>query len=440
MLSRRLAFVEGREPRPVVGTDRSHVGGGAVGQHHVGLEGDGIAAWETAQDACRPRGPSRETTGTVARPDGRMRGPPVRRVLLQIVHAAASRSPSATSACATEATLGTAGIDVEGDGLDPSGDLDDEIDEPIAPDTGLDGGDAPTSDQVVKAALTDVNAFWQRTYEDLYGTPYEPISGGLLALRARHRAAAVRRAAAHLRRHRRQRLLLPRRRPHRVGRRDPDPRAVRRVRRLHPRHRVRPRVRPRHPDPCGNDPRPTPWCSSSRPTASPGRGPATWRRATRSSSTSTLDDLDKAVAGFLALRDGVGTSAEDPAAHGTGFDRIGSFVEGYEQGVEQLRRLPGRRRRPATWWSSRCPSTGQDDFERGGNLPLDELAPILVEDLENFWTILFEERARTGPRSPTSCRSTQAPPRWSAAARLPRRRLVNRPSTASTTTPSTSTR
>ena len=54
----------------------------------------------------------------------------------------------------------------------------------------------------------------------------------------------------------------------------------------------------------------------------------------------TLDDLDKAVAGFLELRDGVGTAAEDPAAHGTGFDRIGSFVEGFEQGLERCAAYP----------------------------------------------------------------------------------------------------
>ena len=39
----RLPVVEGREPRPVVGTDRPHVGGRAVGQHDIGLEGRRVA-------------------------------------------------------------------------------------------------------------------------------------------------------------------------------------------------------------------------------------------------------------------------------------------------------------------------------------------------------------------------------------------------------------
>ncbi len=59
----------------------------------------------------------------------------------------------------------------------------------------------------------------------------------------------------------------------------------------------------------------------------------------------TLDDLDKAIAGFLELRDGVGTAADDPAAHGTGFDRIGAFTEGFEQRPRALRRLPRPLRR-----------------------------------------------------------------------------------------------
>ena len=41
------------------------------------------------------------------------------------------------------------------------------------------------------------------------------------------------------------------------------------------------------------------------------------------------------------------------------------------------------------------PFDDQEDFERGGNLPLDELGPLLLEDLENFWTVLFEEQGET---------------------------------------------
>lgn len=72
----------------------------------------------------------------------------------------------------------SAGTDPGGDGWDLPGDLDEELDEPISPDTGLGSGDAPTADAVVEAALVDVEAFWARSFEDVYGAAYEPIAGG----------------------------------------------------------------------------------------------------------------------------------------------------------------------------------------------------------------------------------------------------------------------
>jgi predicted metalloprotease len=297
------------------------------------------------------------------------------------------------AACAKESTDSDAGLGFEGDeGFEADEDLDEEIDEPIAPDTGLDGENAPTSDQVVEAALTDVDAFWSRSYEDVYGDVYEPISGGFWAY-------------------------------------GPDS----------------------EQPPCGDPPpdysdiaQNAFFCPSADLIAwdnvnlVPGlyeefggftlgivfahefghaiqfragtRGPTVmtelqadcfagaWTADVEAGNSDyfelTLADLDKAVAGFLELRDGVGTAAEDPAAHGTGFDRIGAFVEGYEQGVERCAGYPDL-------FASgelvvvEVPFIDQEDFDRGGNMPLDELGPALLEDLENFWTLLFEEQGQT---------------------------------------------
>lgn len=294
------------------------------------------------------------------------------------------------AACATEST--DAGLAFEGDeGFEADEDLDEQIDEPIAPDTGLDGEDAPTSDQVVEAALTDVNAFWGRSYEDVYGGPYEPISGGFW---------------------------------------------------------------PYGPDsdqpPCGQPPPEYSdiaanafFCPSADLIAwdnvnlVPGlyeefggftlgivfahefghaiqfragvEGPTVmtelqadcfagaWTSDVEAGNSDyfelTLADLDKAVAGFLELRDGVGTAAEDPAAHGTGFDRIGAFVEGYEDGLERCADYPDLFA-AGELVVVEIPFTDQDDFDRGGNLPLDELGPALLADLENFWTLLFQEQGQ----------------------------------------------
>ncbi len=291
--------------------------------------------------------------------------------------------------CAKESSDRDAGLTFEGDeGFEAEGDLEEEIDEPIAPDTGLEGGEAPTSDQVVEASLIDVDAFWARSYEELYGEPYEPIQGGFWAY-------------------------------------GPDS----------------------EQPPCG-DPPPSYgdiaqnafFCPSADLIAwdnvnlIPGlyeefggftlgivfahefghaiqfragtEGPTiltelqadcfagAWTADVEAGNSDffelTLDDLDKAVAGFLELRDGVGTAAEDPAAHGTGFDRIGAFVEGYEQGLERCASYP-ELLDSGELVVVEVPFTDQEDFDRGGNLPLDELGPALLADLENFWTLLFQE-------------------------------------------------
>jgi predicted metalloprotease len=103
----------------------------------------------------------------------------------------------------------------------------------------------------------------------------------------------------------------------------------------------------------------------------------------------TVNDLDKAVAGFLALRDGVGISANHPSAHGTGFDRIGSFADGYELGVDRCAEYPDDAAR-GDLVVVETPFSDAADYERGGNLPLSDLVPTLLEDLNNFWSTEFD--------------------------------------------------
>jgi len=45
-------------------------------------------------------------------------------------------------------------------------------------------------------------------------------------------------------------------------------------------------------------------------------------------------DLDQTVAGMTAIRDAPGTDPNDPFAHGSGFDRVTSFQDGFENGAE----------------------------------------------------------------------------------------------------------
>ena len=295
--------------------------------------------------------------------------------------------------CAQESDPADVGLSFEGDeGFEADDDLDEEIDDPIAPDTGLGGGDAPSSDQVVEAALTDVDSFWRRTYEDLYGEPYEPIEGGFWPYGPRSASPPC-------------------------GDPPPDyadiaanafycPSAdliawdnVNLVPGLYEEfggftlgivfaHEFGHAIQLRS-DTVGDT-----IMTELQADCFAGAWTADVEAGNSRFFEVTLNDLDKAVAGFLELRDGVGTAAADPAAHGTGFDRIGSFVEGFEQGAERCAEYP-RDYASGELVIVEVPFTRQEDFERGGNLPLAELGPLLLGDLENFWTLLFEELGQT---------------------------------------------
>jgi predicted metalloprotease len=285
------------------------------------------------------------------------------------------------------------------DGKDPlavNGDsgfkVGDDVDDRIAPDTGLNGDDAPSSDQVVQAALEDVDGYWSREYKDVYGSDYEPLSGGYWAY-------------------------------------GPDS----------------------EQPPCG-DPAPSYediaqnafYCPSDDLIAwdnvnlVPGMydtyggfavgivfahefGHAIQTRAGVEGDTIMtelqadcfagawtkdvakgnsdhfkleLDSLDKAVAGFLDLRDEVGGDAADPQAHGTGFDRIGAFTEGFDQGLSRCKDYPDLYD-AGELVVVEVPFTDQEDFERGGNLPLDQIVDLASQDLEQFWSVVFGELDQT---------------------------------------------
>ncbi|WP_246227356.1 neutral zinc metallopeptidase [Mycolicibacterium helvum] len=71
-------------------------------------------------------------------------------------------------------------------------------------------------------------------------------------------------------------------------------------------------------------------------------------------------EMDSALAGILVLRDSPGTSKIDTSAHGSGFDRVSAFQDGYDNGTSackeyrddsRVRRasVPERRRRGRRW-------------------------------------------------------------------------------------------
>lgn len=100
----------------------------------------------------------------------------------------------------------------------------------------------------------------------------------------------------------------------------------------------------------------------------------------------TPAELDSALAGFLYLRDEPGSDAEDPNAHGSGFDRVGSFQTGFQVGVEACKDYEDGS--PQVF---ALPFTSAEDASRGGDAPLEQIFEGVPKDLEDYWTALYPE-------------------------------------------------
>src|SRR5262249_40805188 len=94
--------------------------------------------------------------------------------------------------------------------------------------------------------------------------------------------------------------------------------------------------------------------------------------------------LNVAFAGMLTFRDAPGTSAGHRGAHGSGFDRVGAFQDGFTNGAGQC----------ATYDTNPPPVlefgfSSQEEADSGGNLSLAKIVPSTVQDLDAFWKATF---------------------------------------------------
>lgn len=98
--------------------------------------------------------------------------------------------------------------------------------------------------------------------------------------------------------------------------------------------------------------------------------------------TFSTDDgaLDQAIAGLLELRDTVGVPGYDQMAHGSGFDRVGAFQDGFEQGPSACAAYEDD---PPDVVA--IPFSGLNDRLTGGNLPTEQLLDPLGLDLDAFF-------------------------------------------------------
>lgn len=110
----------------------------------------------------------------------------------------------------------------------------------------------------------------------------------------------------------------------------------------------------------------------------------------------SIEDLDRALAGVLSLRDAPGSLADDPNAHGSGFDRVGAFQDGYEDTAARCAEYTVGD--PANYqfeFSDQDLLTGGDlPFEDGvdpDGQPVEGITTSAFVSLEDYWADVFPD-------------------------------------------------
>ena len=95
-------------------------------------------------------------------------------------------------------------------------------------------------------------------------------------------------------------------------------------------------------------------------------------------------ELDDVIRGFLLLRDEPGTAAEDDRAHGSYFDRVSAFQEGFDSGAQACR---------DNYDDERLFTLAEfsPDDDGTGNVSYEEAVVISDRTLETFWESAFDE-------------------------------------------------
>jgi predicted metalloprotease len=97
-------------------------------------------------------------------------------------------------------------------------------------------------------------------------------------------------------------------------------------------------------------------------------------------------NLDTALAGYLTLRDSPGSDPSADDAHGSAFDRVGAFQEGYDSGATRCAAFDTT---PPVLTD--IPFSTEGEAKSGGNAPLREVVPSAVDDLDKYWSSLLSD-------------------------------------------------
>jgi predicted metalloprotease len=113
----------------------------------------------------------------------------------------------------------------------------------------------------------------------------------------------------------------------------------------------------------------------------------------------TDEDLRRAISGILEFRDDPGTSAKEQGAHGSAFDRLGSFQDGLDGGTAAC-----------DGYSVHAPVVLELPFDSAadasvGNRSLAQLIDEVPRDLDRFWEAELQHSGRTFPALSGSVRT-----------------------------------
>jgi predicted metalloprotease len=97
-------------------------------------------------------------------------------------------------------------------------------------------------------------------------------------------------------------------------------------------------------------------------------------------------ELDDVLAGYLTLSDPVGSDPDDTQAHGSYFDRLAAFSDGYDKGVGTCRDDFGADR-----VFTDAPFTSAKDAATNGNAPYDQAVDFVEKTLPEFWDAVFRQ-------------------------------------------------
>ncbi|MEX1279295.1 MAG: neutral zinc metallopeptidase [Acidimicrobiia bacterium] len=94
------------------------------------------------------------------------------------------------------------------------------------------------------------------------------------------------------------------------------------------------------------------------------------------------EQLDVATSGFLLFRDPTGQTDDlSPGAHGNAFDRVGAFLDGVRRGSAECATYPEDPPEVTLGFFR-----SEQEFATGGNLPLEDVFPLLSGTLETYWS------------------------------------------------------